>query len=161
MSLTGAAALIAAVSIAVLAAAALYAAIRLGGLMRAVTTLIRDAGAEHESVIARVNAAVDRTTVLLDQATGQLDRTEALTGSMDKLGEGMRELAGQVSAVSEFGKTVAGAIVTGPAGKAAAFAYGIRHAVGLRNARRRALPGEIIERAEITRDVRDRRRAAR
>ena len=44
----------------------------------------------------------------------------------------MTELAGQASALAGIGRTVAGAVVGGPVGRAAAVAYGVRHAVGLR-----------------------------
>jgi uncharacterized protein YoxC len=137
MSLFGIAALIAAVSFAVLTLTAVFVAIRLNGLFGAAAGMIREAGEGHETVLARVNAAVDRTNA-------QLDRTEGVTAGMDRLGEGVNELATQVNALSEFGKTMAGAMVSGPVGKAAAMAYGIRHAVGQRNGRRRTLPGEVL-----------------
>ena len=138
MSLTGIAALIAAVSFAVLTLTAVVVAIRLNGLFGAATKMIREAGEGHDTLLARLNAAVDRTNA-------QLDRTEGVTAGMDRLGEGVQELATQVNALSEFGKTMAGAVVTGPVGKAAAVAYGIRHAVGQRNGRRRTLPGEVLQ----------------
>ena len=49
--------------------------------------------------------------------------------------------------IEEVGKTMAGAVVSGPVGKAAAVAYGVRHAVALRRgaARRRALPGQVLK----------------
>jgi hypothetical protein len=64
----------------------------------------------------------------------------------------MTELAGQASALAGIGKSIAGAVVGGPVGKAAAVAYGIRHAVGLRRgtvSRSGALPGEIVNGAEL------------
>lgn len=145
MNVTGLAALIAAVSFAVLTLTAVFVAIRLSGLFGAAATMIREAGEGHDTVLARVNAAVDRTN-------SQLDRTEEVTAGMDKLGEGVQELATQVTALSEFGKTMAGALVTGPVGKAAAVAYGIRHAVGQRGDRRRpAVAGQVVERAPLAR----------
>jgi uncharacterized protein YoxC len=139
MSLTGIAALIAAVSFAVIALTTVYVAVRLSRLFGAAATWIRQASEGQESVLARVNAVVDRTNA-------QLDRTEAVTGGMDKLGEGMTELAGQVNAMAAFGRSVAGSLVGGPVGKAAAVAYGVRHAVGLRRgSRRRTLPGEVVK----------------
>ena len=105
-----------------------------GGL-GAATALVRDTRSGQETLLARANAAVDR-------ANEHLDRTEAVSASMDELGTGMEELAGQVNALAGFGKTMAGAVVTGPVGKAAAVAYGVRHAVGLRRgSRRRTLHG--------------------
>jgi len=159
MSVTGIAALIAAVSFAVLALTGVILAIRLSGVLRAMTTLIREAGEGHETVLARVNAAVDRTNA-------QLDRTETVTASMDKLGAGVNELSDQVNALAGFGRTMAGAMVTGPAGRAAAVAYGVRHAVVLRRGSKRpTLAGEIVngketaDAKEIARSVRDKRGA--
>lgn len=151
MSVTGIAALIAAVSFAVLALTAVIVAIRLTGVLGALTALIREVGEGHETVLARVNAAVDRTNA-------QLDRTEAVTVGMDKLGEGMHELSDQVNALTAFGRSMAGAVVGGPAGKAAAVAYGVRHAVGQRrNGGRRTLPGEIVDGQQTGRSVRDKK----
>ena len=138
MSLTGVAALIAAVSFAVLACAGVYLAVRLTRVLGDAATLVRETRADQQAVLARANAAVDR-------ANTQLDRTEVVSASMDELGTGMTELAGQVSALAAFGRTLAGTVVGGPVGRAAAVAYGVRHAVGLRRAgRRRALPGEVV-----------------
>ena len=140
MSLTGIAALIAAVSFAVLALTAVYATIRLTSVLGAATALVRDTRKGQETLLARANSAVDR-------ANEHLDRTAAVSASMDELGTGMEELAGQVNALAGFGKTMAGAVVTGPVGKAAAVAYGVRHAVGLRRGARRTLHGEVVRNA--------------
>jgi hypothetical protein len=138
MSLTGIAALIAAASFAVLALTAVYVAVRLTAVFGAAAALIRQAGEGQRAALARVNAVADR-------ASAQLDRAEAITASMDELGAGMEELAGQVSAVAAFGRTVAGSVISGPAGKVAAVAYGVRHAVSLRRGGgRRTLPGELV-----------------
>jgi uncharacterized protein YoxC len=139
MSLTGVAALIAAVSFAVLACAGVYLAVRLTRVLGDAATLVRETRADQQALIARANAAVDR-------AGAQLDRAEVVSASMDELGEGMTELAGQVSALAAFGRTLAGSVVGGPVGRAAAVGYGVWHAVGLRRgARRRALPGEVMK----------------
>lgn len=138
MTLTGVAALIAAVSFAVLACAAVYLAVRLTRVLGEAAVLVRETRADQQAVTARANAAVDR-------ASAQLDRAEAVSASMDELGVGMAELAGQVSAVAGFGRTLAGSVVGGPVGRAAAVAYGVRHAVGLRRGGRRALPGEVVK----------------
>jgi uncharacterized protein YoxC len=137
MSLTGVAALIAAVSFAVLACAGVYLAVRLTRVLGDATTLVRETRADQQALLARANAAVDR-------ASAQLDRTEVVSASMDELGAGMTELAGQVSGLAAFGRTLAGTVVGGPVGRAAAVAYGVRHAVGLRRAGRRALPGQVL-----------------
>jgi hypothetical protein len=139
MSLTGVAALIAAVSFAVLAGAGVYLAVRLTRVLGDAATLVRETRAGQQALLVRANAAVDR-------AGAQLDRAEVVAASMDELGEGMSELAGQVSALAGFGRTLAGTVVGGPVGRAAAVGYGVWHAVGLRRgARRRALPGEVVK----------------
>ena len=109
MSVTGIAALIAAVSFAVLTLTAVIIAIRLSGLLTAATTLVKETREGQETLLARANAAVDRTNATLD-------RTDAVTVSMDKLGAGMNDLSDQVNALAGFGRTMAGTIVSGPAG---------------------------------------------
>jgi hypothetical protein len=141
MTLTGVAALIAAVSFAVLACAAAYLALRFTRLLADAATLVRETRDGQQALFARANAAVDR-------ASAQLDRTEAATAAVADLGDQMTELAGQASALAGIGRGVAGAVIGGPIGKAAAVAYGIRHAVGLRRgsiAKSAALPGEVLE----------------
>jgi uncharacterized protein YoxC len=111
------AAMIAAVSFAVLVLAAVLTLIKITNALNGATQLV----ARGEDVLTRAGAAVDR-------ANAQLDRTDAVTASMDDLGDGMAQLADQVQTVAGFGR----ALATSPAGKAAAFAYGVRHAVGKR-----------------------------
>ncbi|HEX8008541.1 MAG TPA: hypothetical protein VF482_19185, partial [Trebonia sp.] len=63
-------------------------------------------------------------------------------------GAGMSELAGQMSALAGFGRAVA----SGPVGRAAAVAYGVRHAVTLRRGgARRTLPGRVVNGTELPR----------
>lgn len=146
MNLTGVAAVIAAASFAVLACAGVYLAIRFTKVLGDAATLVRETRADQQALFVRANAAVDR-------ATAQLDRTEAATAAVADLGDSMTELAGQASALAGIGKTVAGAVVGGPVGKAAAVASGIRYAVGLRRgtaSRPGALPGEVVTGAELT-----------
>jgi len=151
MSVTGVAALIAALSFAVLACAGVYLAVRLTRVLGDATTLVRETRAEQQALLARANAAVDR-------AHAQLDRTEPVVASMDELGTGVAELAGQVSALAGMGRSLA----AGPVGRAAAVAYGVRHAVGLRRGtRRRALPGHVVNAAELTSARRPRTKAIR
>jgi uncharacterized protein YoxC len=128
MSITGIAALIAALSFAVIACAAVYLAVRLTRVLGEATALVRDTRADQQAVLARANAAVDR-------AHAQLDRTDAVMTSMDELGAGVSELAGQVSTLAGLGRSLA----AGPVGRAAAMAYGVRHAVSLRRGTPRAL----------------------
>jgi len=145
MNLTGVAALVAAVSFAVLACAGVYLAIRFTKVLGDAATLVRETRADQQALFARANAAVDR-------ATAQLDRTEAATAAVADLGDSMTELAGQASALAGIGKTVAGAVVGGPVGKAAAVASGIRYAVGLRRGtanRPGALPGKVVNQPEL------------
>lgn len=140
MNLTGVAALIAAVSFAVLACAGVYLTIRSTKILGDAATLVRETRTSQQALFAKANAAVDR-------ANAQLDRTEAATAAVGELGDSMVELAGQANALAGIGRTVAGAVVGGPMGRAAAVAYGIKHAVGLRRGtvqRRDALPGEVI-----------------
>jgi hypothetical protein len=63
----------------------------------------------------------------------------------------MTELAGQASALAGVGRTVAGAVVGGPLGRAAAVAYGVRHAVGVRTGarQRRPLAGQVVAGPEL------------
>lgn len=143
MTVTGIAALIAAASFAVIALAVAYVAIRLTRVLSDAATLVRETRAGQEAVLARANAAVDR-------ASAQLDASEAVAKSMDELGAGMADLAGQVTALAGFGRTMAGAVVGGPLGRAAALAYGVRHAVALRRAERTAVPGSVVQRGGST-----------
>ena len=139
MSVTGVAALIAALSFAVLACAGVYLAVRLTRVLGDATTMVRETRADQQALVARANAAVDR-------ANAQLDRTDTVVASMDDLGAGVAELAGQVSALAGLGRTLA----AGPVGRAAAVAYGVRHAVTLRRGpSRRALPGHLVNAAEL------------
>lgn len=139
------AALVAAASFAVLACAGAYLVIRFTKVLGDAATLVRETRADQQALFARANAAVDR-------ASAQLDRTEAATAAVADLGDSMTELAGQASALAGIGKTVAGAVVGGPVGKAAAVASGIRYAVRLRRgtvSRPGALPGEVVNQGEL------------
>ena len=139
MSLTGLAALIAAVSFAVIACAVVYLALRFTRVLSDAATLVRETRADSRALFARANAAVDR-------AETQLRSTEAATAAVADLGDSMTELAGQASALAGIGRSVAGAVVGGPVGRAAAVAYGVRHAIGLRRgtaARPAALRGQV------------------
>jgi hypothetical protein len=123
-----------------LALTGVYLAARVTRVLSDAATLVRETRAGQQAVLARASAAVDR-------ANDQLDRAAMVNASMDELGAGMADLAGQVTALAGFGKTMAGAVVGGPVGKAAALAYGVRHAVALRRgtARRRALAGQVVK----------------
>jgi len=139
MSLTGVAALIAAVSFAVIACTVVYLALRATKVLGDAATLVRETRADQRALFARANAAIGR-------AETQLAGTEAATAAVADLGDSMTELAGQANALAGIGRSVAGALVGGPVGRAAAVAYGVRHAIGLRRgtvARPAALRGQV------------------
>jgi hypothetical protein len=115
------AALVAAFFFAVLVCAAVYVLIRLARLLTDTRRLVADLSTRSDSVFERAQAAVDR-------AHEQLDATSTVTEGMEELNTGMSQLTAQVSALAGLGRAVA----TGPAGRAAALVYGVRHAVGLR-----------------------------
>ena len=133
MNLTSVAALIASMSFAVLACAGVYLAVRLTRVLGDAATLVRETRADQQALFARANAEVDR-------AHAQLHRTEAVSASMGELGDSVTDLAGQLSALAGLGR----ALAAGPVGRAAAVAYGVRHAVVLRRDARRALPGQVV-----------------
>jgi len=145
MSLTGIAALVAAVSFAVLACAGVYLAVRFTRVLDDAATLVRETRVGQQEVFTRANTAVDR-------ANAQLDKAEVVTESMDELGASISELAGQAASLAGIGRTVGGAFVGGPLGRAAAVAYGVRHAVALRRgtaARANALAGKVVTGPEL------------
>ena len=155
MSLTGIAALVAAVSFAVLACAGVYLAVRFTRVLDDAATLVRETRVGQQELFTRANTAVDR-------ANAQLDKAEVVTESMDELGASISELAGQAASLAGIGRTVGGALVGGPLGRAAAVAYGVRHAVALRRgtaARAHALAGKVVTGPELPQA--DRRQAVR
>ena len=147
------AALIAAVFWALLVCVGVFVLIRLGRLLSESSKLVADVRERGDVLLTRAQAAVDGAQQAVDRAGHQLDRAESVTASMDELGAGMSELAGQVTALAGLGRAIAG----GPVGRAGALAYGVRHAVSLRRASRRTLPGRVMERGELTREARRRR----
>jgi uncharacterized protein YoxC len=157
MSLTGIAALVAAVSFAVLAGAGVYLATRFTRVLGDAATLVHETRTGQQALFTRANAAVDR-------ANAQLDKADVVTASMDDLGTSITELAGQAATLAGIGRTVGGALVTGPLGRAASVAYGVRHAVALRRgttARPNALAGQVVTGAELSRAGRRRSGATR
>jgi Tfp pilus assembly protein PilX len=141
------AALIAAISFALLVLVGVFALIKMAMFMSESTRLVKDLRERGGALIDRANLAVDGAQAAVDRAETQLNRTESVTASMDELGAGMTELAGQVSALAGFGR----AITAGPVGRAAALAYGVRRAVGLRRAaeRSKTLPGSVVTREAV------------
>src|ERR1700761_7834166 len=126
------AALVAAFFFAVLVCAAVYVLIRLARLLTEARRLVADLNTRSDSVFERAQAAVDR-------AHEQLDATSTVAAGMDELNTGMSQLSAQVSALAGLGRAVA----NGPAGRAAALAYGVRHAVTLRRDEQ-AVPARAI-----------------
>jgi uncharacterized protein YoxC len=146
------AALIAAVFWALLVCVGVFVLFRLARFLSESSSLMADLRERGDVLLQRAQAAVDGAQAAVDRAGQQLDRTASVTASMDELGTGVTELAGQVTALAGLGRALAG----GPVGRAAALAYGVRHAVGLRRGgaagrRRRALPGKVLNRAELNR----------
>jgi uncharacterized protein YoxC len=141
------AALIAAVFWALLVCVGAVVLIKLGRLLSESAKLVAEMRERGDVLLQRAQAAVDGAQAAVDRAGKQLDRTEPVAASMDELGAGMAELAGQVTALAGLGRMIA----AGPVGKTAALAYGVRHAVGLRRAARRTLPGRVMERGELAR----------
>jgi hypothetical protein len=140
------AALIAAIAFGLLVLAGIPALLKMARFMSESTRLVADLRERGGVLIDRAQVAVDGAQAAVDRAGQQLNRAESVTASMDELGTGMAELAGQVSALAGFGRAIAG----GPVGRAAALAYGVRRAVGLRRAARRTLPGSVVEPGELS-----------
>ena len=147
MNVAELAALIAAVFWALLVCAGAVVLLRLGRFLSESTRLMAELRERGDVLLQRAQVAVDGAQAAVDRASKQLDQTESVTASMDELGTGMAELAGQVTALAGLGRMIA----DGPVGRTAALAYGVRHAVGLRRAARRTLPGRVIERGELAR----------
>jgi uncharacterized protein YoxC len=147
MNVAELAALIAAVFWALLVCVGVVVLLRLGRFLSESTRLVAELRERGDVLLQRAQAAVDGAQAAVDRASRQLDQTETVTASMDELGTGMAELAGQVTALASLGRVIA----DGPVGRTAALAYGVRHAVGLRRAARRTLPGRVIEHGELAR----------
>jgi uncharacterized protein YoxC len=146
MNMAELAALIAAVFWALLVCAGVFVLFRLGRFLSESSRLVAEVRERGDVLLQRAQTAVDGAQAAVDRAGRQLDRTESVTASMDELGAGMDELAGQVTALTGLGR----AIANGPVGRAGAVVYGIRHAVSLRRpGPRRAVPGRVVERAEL------------
>jgi uncharacterized protein YoxC len=147
-----AAALIAAVSFALLVLVGVFVLFRLGRFLGESSRLVTDLRKRGDVLLTGAQTAVDGAQAAVDRAGRQLDRSESVTASMDELGTGMAELAGQVTALAGMGR----AIASGPVGRVGALAYGVRHAVSLRRpdgrgAAQRTLPGRVVDRSELAR----------
>lgn len=115
------AALIAAVAFAVGVCATIYALLKLARLAGEATRYLTGMRQRTDELIEQAHAAIDRTNE-------QLTRTEVITANVNEVTANVAELTEHMSALASLGR----ALTAGPVGKAAAFAYGVRRAVGLR-----------------------------
>jgi Bacterial protein of unknown function (DUF948) len=150
------AALIAAVSFALLACAGTFALLRAARLMRETSALIVPLRERGIVLLEKAEVATDGAQAAVARANLQLDKAESVTAAMDDLGDGMAELVGllgrgQVTALAGAGRALAAGLHgRGPVGRAGALAFAVRRAAGMRRDRRRALsgsvPGNVMER---------------
>jgi uncharacterized protein YoxC len=115
------AALVAAAFFAVGVCVAVYALLKLAGLLTAATGFVTGMREQTDAIIEQAHAAINRTNE-------QLDRTDSITANMDEVSANVAELTEHVSALAGMGR----ALAAGPVGKASAVAYGVRHALDLR-----------------------------
>jgi uncharacterized protein YoxC len=132
MSVGQLAALIAAVSVAVLAGVGVMVLIKLARLTSALTRLVTGYSGRADQLLERAQAAVDRTNE-------QLARTDSITASMDQVTANMAELSGHVSALTGLARTLADA-VGAPLTGLSALAYGVRRAMLVR----RTVPAAVL-----------------
>lgn len=118
------AALIAAVSFAVLAGVSVVVLIKLGQALSTAKRLMVDYSGRADLLLDRAQAAVDRTNE-------QLARTDSITASMDQVTANMAELSGHVSALTGLARGMSAAVST-PLTGFAALVHGVRRAVIVR-----------------------------
>jgi uncharacterized protein YoxC len=118
------AALIAAVSVAVLAGTGVVVLIKLARLTSALTRFVADYSGRADQLLERAQAAVDRTNE-------QLTRTDSITASMDQVTANMAELSGHVSALTGLARMLS-ATAAAPLTGLSALAYGVRRAMLIR-----------------------------
>ncbi len=116
-----AAAVTAAIAFTVLAAAGVYALVKLARLISQASGVVADFRVRSDLLVGRANSAVDR-------AHEQLARTDAITESMDEVSSNIAELTADVSMLTGAVRTLLG----GPLGRLAAFSFGVRRAIALR-----------------------------
>jgi predicted PurR-regulated permease PerM len=136
------AALIAAVSVAVVAGVGVVVLIKLARLTSALTRLVSSYSGRADQLLERAQAAVDRTHE-------QLARTDSITASMDQVTANMAELSGHVSAMTGLARALSGA-VGAPLTGLSALAYGVRHALIVR----RPVPAALLADHTAEGDVR-------
>jgi uncharacterized protein YoxC len=118
------AALIAAISFAVLAAAGVVVLIKLGRVLSTAKRLMVDYSGRADLLLDRAQAAVDRTNE-------QLARTDSITAGMDQVTANMAELSGHVVALTGLARAMSAAVST-PVTGLAALVHGVRRAVIVR-----------------------------
>src|SRR5260370_26708449 len=109
------AAVIAAAAFAVLAAAGVYALVKLARLISAASAVVAEFRVRSDLVLGRADAAVDR-------AHEQLARTDAITANMDEVSSSIAELTADVSMLTGAVRTLLG----GPLRRLAAVSFGVR-----------------------------------
>lgn len=125
------AALIAAVAFALLSVLGGYVLLRLARLISEAAALMTELRTRSDALLERANSAVDR-------AHEQLTRTDAIGANLDEINSNLAELTGDISVLTRAVR----AMLAGPAGKVAAFAYGVRRAIWLRRTDSRRLPAD-------------------
>jgi len=128
------AALIAAVSFAVLAGVSVVVLIKLSRLLSAAKQLMVDYSGRADLLLDRAQAAVDRTNE-------QLARTDSITASMDQVTANMAELTGHVSALTGLARGLAAA-ASMPLTGLEALVHGVRRAVIVRRSVQAAVLAE-------------------
>jgi uncharacterized protein YoxC len=129
------AALIAAVSVAVLAGTGVVVLIKLATLTSALTRLVNDYSGRADQLLERAQAAVDRTNE-------QLARTDSITASMDQVTANMAELSGHVSALTGLARMLS-ATAAAPLTGLSALAYGVRRAMLVRQSVQAAVQPDV------------------
>ncbi|HXZ64439.1 MAG TPA: DUF948 domain-containing protein [Streptosporangiaceae bacterium] len=130
------AALIAAVSVAVLSGVGVVVLVKLARLTSALTRLVTDYSGRADQLLERAQAAIDRTNE-------QLARTDSITASMDQVTANMAELSGHVSALTGLTRTISTA-VGAPLTGLSALAYGVRRAMLVRRSIQAAVLADAV-----------------
>jgi hypothetical protein len=107
---------------------AVYVMLRAGRLMSETAAAVAGLRERGDLLIERANATLDR-------AAEQVTKTEAITESMAGVTATMTELGGRLTALAPAARTLSEGL-SGPLTWAAALAYGVSRALGLRRAAR-------------------------
>ena len=127
------AALIAAVAFALLACVGVFVLLRLARLISEAASMMTELRTRSDTLLEQAGHAVDR-------AHEQLARTDAIGANLDVINSNLAELTGDISVLTGAVR----AMFSGPAGRIAAFAFGVRRAIGLRRAGGRARPRQQL-----------------